>query len=233
MILGNSIFQSEVLFNTSPAPATSLPDWTNGDWDDAEYKKNQFGLCCWAFDKREWTYKGYTISQKSMKQERNKIGEIHWFKYGNTITAKNSAGDEIHTIKDFSNFFDVKKYTNANSDDINPDRDSQAFAMQTYLDGLVSPSSGDDDDTDDTGDTDGTTSDLCEAVICSDINRDDHADAEPLYDTSVQDCCGACITGYEEDDNGECQSVDEETTPWILYGGLGIMGLLLLKLLKG
>ena len=88
----------------------------------------------------------------------------------------------------------------------------------------------DDDDDDDADDNDnGITPDLCESVICSEINRDDHADAEPLYDTSVQDCCGACSTGYEEDENGECQAVngDEETdTPWLFYGGLGLAGLI-------
>ena len=83
-------------------------------------------------------------------------------------------------------------------------------------------SDGDDDD-----DDNGITPDLCESVICSDLNRDDHADAEPLYDTSVQDCCGECSTGYEEDDNGECQAVngDDEETPWLLYGGVGLAAL--------
>ena len=63
--------------------------------------------------------------------------------------------------------------------------------------------SDDDDDNDN-----GITTDLCESVICSDLNRDEHADDEPLYDTSVKDCCGECSTGYEEDDNGECQAVE-------------------------
>ncbi|HIK67818.1 MAG TPA: hypothetical protein EYF95_07595 [Flavobacteriales bacterium] len=89
-------------------------------------------------------------------------------------------------------------------------------------------SDGDDDD-----DDNGITPDLCESVICSDLNRDDHADAEPLYDTSVQDCCGECSTGYEEDDNGECQAVNgDEETPWLLYGGVGLAALVGLLILK-
>jgi len=81
------------------------------------------------------------------------------------------------------------------------------------------------------GDDDDGTTDLCESVICSDLNRDAHEDAEPLYDNSVKDCCGECSTGYEEDDNDECQAVNEET-PWILYGGLGLAGLACLLILK-
>ena len=96
--------------------------------------------------------------------------------------------------------------------------------------GATESDNGDDDD-DDNGN--GMAPELCDSVVCSDINRDDYADAAPVIDpTSVQDCCGACSTGYEEDENGECQAVngngdDEETdTPWLLYGGLGLAGLL-------
>ena len=154
MILGNSIFQSEVLFNTTTTPATSLPKWTNGSWDDADYDKMTFGLRYWAFDTREWTYKGYTISQKSMKQQQREIGKLFWQKYGTLTTAKDSSGEEIKSMKNYTNLTDINKYTNDNSEDINPDRDAEALAMQRYVDSLVDDDPDDPDESDEDDESD-------------------------------------------------------------------------------
>ena len=90
----------------------------------------------------------------------------------------------------------------------------------------------DGDDGNGNGNGNGNPEITCASVSCSALNRDEHADTDPVYvDSPAKDCCGACSSGYEEDDNGECQPVEEDdnTLKMIGYGAAGLLGLLVIS----
>ena len=241
MILGDSLFQTEVLFNTSPEPyvPTIL---VKIDTTATGINKVKHQLPNWSGD----TWTPYSSSWEAYKNKTHvkyrvngaTIGDYTFTKHCVLVHESNDPNVPVGTKYGSACPTDiVAKTCSENSTIVNGlcecDDGFELVNGICVASGGTSGRSDDDDDDDDNGNDNGITTDLCESVICSDINRDEHADDEPLYDTSVQDCCGECSTGYEEDDNGECQSLNgEEGTPWILYGGLGLavlVGLIILK----
>ena len=218
MILGNSIFQSEVLFNTSPEPyvptvlvkidttATSnnkikhqLPNWSGDTW--TPYATS------WEAYKNK-TYVKYRVNGAT-------IGDYTYPKHCFLVHESNDPNVPVGTKYGSACPTDiVAKTCPANSSIVNGlcECDTGYALVKGICQGSGGTSGRSDDDDDD-------------ATDCADENREDTLSGD----------CGDCLSGYVKDSTtSTCipEEEEEETTPWILYGMLGAMGLGLLLVLK-
>ena len=186
------------------APITGInkPKWTNADWGISQAPN-------WGTDTRSWKYEGYTITQKSKKQEHNEDDRGNdWWKYQTTTTATNADGEKIHEIVGDEREYGVSwgdkvKQGGFHVNVVYEHRNADANAMQMFIDGCTPNCE---------------TSTGADPNGCSNENRKVKAD----------ETCGDCLTGHSEDDDGKCVEDEEEEveTNWLLYGGMAAVALL-------